>query len=323
MVQAVTLNDPPRTQLPWLPVTACAGRRAKFVLRVRAAAARSDVVFYDSLSMARAHFLFGRARGKGVVGWMHGTEVWEGARPDRIETANRLSLLLTNTEYTRDRAARLHPDLKRAQVCWLGTEEDSRPESVARPLHPPTAMILSRIDGVLYKGHRELVAVWPDVTKRVPGARLVIVGSGPGLSNVRRLVAASAACGQIDITGYVEEECIDELWRDVDLLAMPSIGEGFGLVYIEAMRRGIPVIASRQDGGQEVNVDGVTGFNVDRDQPSALVEALVIMLGDGPRSRVMGSAAQRRWQAHFTFGAFRQRFFAVLERGGYLERSGV
>ena len=65
------------------------------------------------------------------------------------------------------------------------------------------------------------------------------------------------------------------------MFAMPSLTEGFGLVFIEAMRRGLPLIASRADAGQEVNVDGHTGFTVDREDSERLVAALIALLG-GP-----------------------------------------
>ena len=77
---------------------------------------------------------------------------------------------------------------------------------------------------------------------------------------------------------------IEAVWRRATVFAMPSLTEGFGLVFIEAMRRGLPVIASRADAGREVNVDGETGFTLDRDDEGALVDALVALLRD-PRPR--------------------------------------
>ena len=63
-------------------------------------------------------------------------------------------------------------------------------------------------------------------------------------------------------------------------MAMPSLEEGFGLVFIEAMRRGVPVIASDVDAGREVNVDGVTGFTLSRDKPDEIAQAVISLLRD-------------------------------------------
>src|SRR5256885_6444386 len=100
------------------------------------------------------------------------------------------------------------------------------------------------IDFVLYKGHVEMIDAWPAVNSAVADARLVIAGSGPGLEEIRRRAAQSPAASAIEVRGFVPEEQMTGVWADASVLALPSRGEGFGLVYIEAMRHGIPVIAS-------------------------------------------------------------------------------
>ena len=80
---------------------------------------------------------------------------------------------------------------------------------------------------------------------------------------LRAQADASAAASNIEFTGFLPQGQIDALWSRAHVFAMPSRQEGFGLVYIEAMRRGLPVIASTQDAGQEINLHGVTGFNAD------------------------------------------------------------
>ncbi|MGH8127395.1 MAG: glycosyltransferase family 4 protein [Gammaproteobacteria bacterium] len=317
-MRGVSLSDRHDDALEWdLITTACAGSRLKYVACVQVTGVRSSSVFYDSLSMARAHFM-GPARWRTALAWMHGTEVWEAARSDHLKVARRIPLLVTNTEYTRCRAAARHAYLDRARVCWLGTESDVAPSPAQFYDGPPTVLIFSRIDRDLHKGHRELIAVWPEIQKSVPGVRLVIAGSGPGLEEVRALTQASAAAAHIELTGFVPEAELSALWARADVLAMPSQGEGFGLVYIEAMRYGIPVIASRQDAGQEVNVDGETGFNVDLDRPRELAGALIALLSDQTRARSMGVAGQKRWRQHFTYSAFKQRFLALLHEEGLL-----
>jgi phosphatidylinositol alpha-1,6-mannosyltransferase len=84
--------------------------------------------------------------------------------------------------------------------------------------------------------------------------------------------------------------------------------EGFGLVYVDAMRHGVPVIASLDDAGQEVNVDGLTGFNVSLTDSARLTEVLVRLLGNPDLARQIGDAGRLHWGKHYTFDAFKARF---------------
>jgi phosphatidylinositol alpha-1,6-mannosyltransferase len=93
---------------------------------------------------------------------------------------------------------------------------------------------------------------------------------------------------------------------------MPSRQEGFGLVYIEAMRRGLPVIASTQDAGQEINLDGVTGYNIDLDQEGELARRTIELLSDKPLARQFGENGREHWRANFCFSAFRRRMEPIL-----------
>ena len=310
-VSAVSLSDRRTGSREWSWVTPCGGRRMAYVLRVQGRALRADAVFYDSLSMARAHFM-GPARRRTALAWMHGIEVWEDARPTHLAVARRVDVLVTNSNFTRRRAAELHPDLDGARVCWLGTESDRAPTVGQCADGLPTVLILSRIDERSYKGHHELIEAWPAVVRRVPEARLLIAGAGPGLEEIRRLAHASPAATNIELTGFVPAEQLPALWARTSVFAMPSRGEGFGLVYIEAMRHGVPVIASRQDAGQEINADGETGFNVDLEHPAELVEALVALLGDPQKARTLGATGRHRWRQHFTWSAFRSRFWTIV-----------
>jgi len=128
------------------------------------------------------------------------------------------------------------------------------------------------------------------------------------------LAAASEAAGYIDVLGFVEESALPELWRRAVVFAMPSRGEGFGLAYIEAMRWGVPVVASIHDAGSEVNVHNETGLNIDLARPSQLKDALIELLRDRDLAWRLGQAGQRRWRKHFCYSVFRERFSGELRR---------
>ncbi len=289
------------------------GSRSKFVFGCTRGALKGHRILYDQLGTARATTLISRFAAPSGV-WIHGIEVWEQLRRDRLRAARNISLMIANTNYTRERATSHDKIFASAQVCWLSTWEDEPPPTPASLAGPPVVLILGRLDNAAYKGHRELIDAWPAVLSAVRNAKLIIAGDGPLLDHYRSLVAASTASAHIEITGLIPESSLGELWKRTVVYAMPSRGEGFGITYIEAMRWGIPVIASIHDAGSEVNVDGQTGLNVNLTRPDELVDSVTAILRDRDLAARFGLAGQRRWRQHFCYSAFRTRFSEMLRR---------
>jgi phosphatidylinositol alpha-1,6-mannosyltransferase len=281
--------------------------RLRFALALHRASASHLRFIYDFAGIARAHPRFPPLRRPFAV-WMHGVEVWEDAREDRLRALRAADLVLCNSDHTRQRFEQLHGILPNVKICWLATEQDDAPRA-REHRGPPSVLILGRLDEASRKGHKLLVDVWPKVVSAVPEARLVIVGGG-GLSllTLRDAARRSPVSVNIDIRGFVPEERMPEVWEKTTAFAMPSRGEGFGLVYVEAMRQSVPVIASIHDAGREVNIDGVTGYNVNLDHPAELEERLIHLLRDEDQARTLGRNAQAHWKEHFTLGHFTSRF---------------
>jgi phosphatidylinositol alpha-1,6-mannosyltransferase len=311
-LNVLSFLDQSPLEVAGLPVRFAAGNRLKYGAMCHLGALNSDCAVYDSVSMARAHpRLIPRAPRYAV--WVHGVEVWWDLHPARKRALEGAALVLVNSQFTLDKFANIHGSLTQARVCLLGTEHDEPPSEPPRFEGPPTVLTLGRIDREqLYKGHHELIAAWPAVVAAVPDARLVLAGGGNGVVLIRETAKASPAAHAIDVLGFVPEIDVPALWRRTHVFAMPSRGEGFGLVYIEAMRQGLPVIASVHDAGQEVNVDGSTGYNVDLDEPDALTECLIELLRDPDRARQMGVAGQVRWRKRFRYPAFRERLLPFM-----------
>lgn len=287
------------------------GSRAGFVWACIMSGLKGDRILYDQLGTARAQIV-PRSLSQPCGTWIHGIEVWYELRPDRLNAAKRMAYLVTNSHFTRERAASYDPVFAAARVCWLGTAEDDPPASLAPLDGPPVVTIIGRLDNAAYKGHRELIEAWPSVVEAVPGAELVIIGIGPSLELHCSLAAASPAAAHIKILGFVPDAALPDWWRRSVIFAMPSRGEGFGLAYVEAMRWGIPVIASVHDAGQEVNLHNSTGLNVDLDRKTELRDAVIALLRDRDMAARMGAAGHRRWRQYFCYSAFRDRFLPEL-----------
>jgi phosphatidylinositol alpha-1,6-mannosyltransferase len=293
-----------------VPRLECHGSRARFAWYTWRAARDHSHFLYTFVGMARAHNRLPWQRRPFAV-FLHGIEVWEQGGPGRVRWARRADLLLSNTAHTRERADRAHGGLGHAKVCWLATEGDE-PAARQPRSHPPTVLIVGRIDErENYKGHDELFSAWPRVAREVGGARLLVVGDGSGLGRLKARAAGLPGC-DVEFRGFVPEHKMQDVWDEADVFAMPSRGEGFGLVYVEAMRQGLPVLASVHDAGQEVNLHGVTGFNVDLGRPADLEGRLIELLADAALRRRLGEAGRQRWAEHFRYSAFRERFLGLL-----------
>ncbi|MGJ0533335.1 glycosyltransferase family 4 protein [Methylocystis sp.] len=303
-VRLLSLGDYEAPEIMGCSATIARGSKLRFWLHCQMAALSKTHFVYDCPGVARAHPHF---ISRPYAVWLAGLEACESIRPEIDRALRRADLVLAISNYALARFEALRGPLPQAQVCWLGTEDDDEP-AAPEFAGPPTALILARMwEEEGRKGHAELIGCWPYVLARIPNARLLVVGGGKGRANLEAAAGRSLASRQIEFTGYVPEAEIDRVWGQAHLLAMPSRQEGFGMVYIEAMRRGLPVIASRHDAGQEVNVDNETGFNVDLDRPAELVDRLARLLGNPTQCAEMGAAGRRRWRKHFRYSAFASR----------------
>jgi phosphatidylinositol alpha-1,6-mannosyltransferase len=291
-----------------IPVRCFGGSRAGFLLAAQVAGLTASHFLYDFAGSGRAH-LFSRLLGRPYAVWIHGTEVWEGARSNYLRVMRGAHTMFVSSGFTRDTADRLHGGFERAKVCWLATLEDE-PAEIIPPSGPPSVLILANM-AQHYKGQDLLIDAWPHVVHEIPDARLLIAGRWLG-AEIEVAARRSPAAANIDILGFIPEEKLVGLWHRTTVYAMPSMGEGFGLVYIEAMRYRRPVIASTQDAGCEVNRHGITGFNIDRNQRSELVQALVALLADPALARRMGNAGRDLWACEFRYSRFRARFAPML-----------
>ncbi|MBL9202926.1 MAG: glycosyltransferase family 4 protein [Opitutaceae bacterium] len=296
------------------PVRGYGGSRLRFSLGLWRAMFRPGGVIYDAAYYAKIHRFSPLAARRPCLIFLHGIEIWERARRGSVAACRRAGRLVANSAYTRDRAERCHGGFARAGVCWLGTETAEPGTPSVAPSGPPVVLVVGRMEAREgYKGHRELIAAWPEVLARQPEARLRIVGRGGQVPELVRLAAERGVTQRVEFTGWMPEEKLADCYRTATAFALPSRGEGFGLVYIEAMRHGLPVVASVHDAAREIVEDGRTGLLADLDRPGDLAEKIARLLARPDEARRMGQAGQERWREHFTFAAFRGRFRGVLE----------
>ena len=164
------------------------------------------------------------------------------------------------------------------------------------------------------KGFDIFMAAIPDIVRNsVTDVSITVIGDdvkdAEGCSTWQTLSSRldQDVMGRIKYLGRVSDEEREENYRHCDLFVAPSRYESFGLMYIEAMSYGVPVVGARVGGVPEVVDDGVTGLLVDSGDAAGLASAVVQMANDPERRRAIGFAARQRVVQEFSCERMAQR----------------
>lgn len=215
--------------------------------------------------------------------------------------------------------SRLVRHARRVEVIPFGipTERFRRtdPDHVARvtkirsSVPGPLVLFVGRF--VYYKGLHLLI----EAMSSCPGT-LVLVGGGPLESGLRRQVAERGLGDRVCFAGQVSDEELPAYYQAADVLALPSIArtEAFGVVQVEAMAAGVPVVSTNLPTGVPwVNQHGVTGLVVEPGDPVALGHAIGTLLSDRALREALGRNAAARAETHFDRRRMVDAFRSVVE----------
>ena len=167
-------------------------------------------------------------------------------------------------------------------------------------------MTLGRLsDHERYKGFDEVIEVLPEVMREVPEIIYLIAGDGPDRNRLEGKARNLGLEDHVIFTGFVDEKEKAEYYRLADAYAMPSRGEGFGIVFLEAMACGVPVVASKVDGSREAVLNGKLGILVDPTNPSE-VKAGILEALRRPKGVIPDGLK------HFSFENFTSRLHTII-----------
>lgn len=121
-----------------------------------------------------------------------------------------------------------------------------------------------------YKGFDEVMELLPALAKEIPNIAYLIVGDGTDRQRLEGKTQALGVAHLVRFAGFISESEKADHYRLADVFVMPGRGEGFGIVYLEAMACGVPVVASKVDGSREAVRDGALGILVDPNDPEEI-----------------------------------------------------
>jgi phosphatidylinositol alpha-1,6-mannosyltransferase len=249
-----------------------------------------------------------------VVLVLQGIEAWRRRPVLERRLLKRVNLFISISDYTWHQFVRANPEYReyphRTVPLGIGTPlEGSSPS----PGPTPAALMLGRLlKSEDYKGHREMLNAWPLVVQKIPSAQLWIAGDGDLRVELEQTVAERGLGQAVRFLGFISEERKSELLRESHCMAVPSRCEGFGLVYLEAMRVGRPCLVSTLDAGREVVDPPRHGLAVHPDDRAALADATCRLLTGGPQWQEWSIRARQRYEQAFSASHYQRRLLDAL-----------
>ncbi|MDQ3688115.1 MAG: glycosyltransferase family 4 protein, partial [Acidobacteriota bacterium] len=248
----------------------------------------------------------------------YGIDAWTKLPRARREGLRRADFVVAISEYTKQRAIEANGvPAERFHVLPNALEHSAQKFALElSQIPPPSGMRLlsvCRLDAAeQYKGVDTVIESLPAIAAQVPDVQYLIVGGGTDVERHQQLARNAGVAERVHFLGFVDDAKLRAYYQACDVFVMPSAGEGFGFVYLEAMEYSKPVVAARSGGAPEVVEDGVTGTLVEYGDVRQLAETLVRLCGDSELRTRFGRAGYNRLHERFTYPQFRQTLTDIL-----------
>ena len=254
----------------------------------------------------------------------HGVEVWEPLGWPRGAALRSADLLLGPSADTVQHLIsnqRIVPG-KTRQLSWgLDPEFEARVIANDAPQPPPGFPQAGRVILTVgrwnpdekYKGADTLISALPRIRKASADAAVVLVGGGADRSRLEQLAYAEGVSENTHFLTGLTPEQLFACYARCEIFALPSRGEGFGLVFLEAMALAKPVIGSPQGGIPDIVEDGVTGTLVPYGDIDRLAHVVETFLSNPGRAEEMGARGRVRVQEKFSFARFQINLQQILD----------
>jgi phosphatidyl-myo-inositol dimannoside synthase len=252
----------------------------------------------------------------------HGVDVWEPLGGLRRWALQHSSLILAPSKDTAEHVAE-EQEVPHALIRVLPWALDPQFEALISPgSHPalpadfPAGRVILTVGRWLaaerYKGMDTLITALPRLLTQRPEVQLLFAGAGDDRAWLEDLAEQNGVNRHVHfLTGLSYSE-LAACYSACEIFALPSRSEGFGLVYLEAMACGKPVIGGLHGGAPEVIQDGVTGYLVPHGDPIQLATSLEALLADPVHAKEMGARARQRVEHEFRFNVFAKSLKKIL-----------
>jgi phosphatidyl-myo-inositol dimannoside synthase len=222
----------------------------------------------------------------------YGKEVWETLPKNQQKALLEADRIWTISRYSRDRLTVANNiDPKKVEILPCVVDDrlftpGTKPPELIEKYNLSDSKILMTVArlwaGDIYKGVDVTIRALPKIASVFPDVKYLVIGRGDDLSRLTKLAEDLGVAERVVFAGFVSNEDLAAHYRVADAYIMPS-QEGFGIVYLEAMVSGIPVLSGDADGSADPLQDGLLGWRVPHRDPEAVAAACIEILQGNDR----------------------------------------
>ncbi|MEG4203380.1 glycosyltransferase family 4 protein [Microcoleus sp. Pol7_A1] len=308
-----------KTENPWFG-------RLKFatVLLTRLLQKRPERVFCGHIKLAPLIQTLCQPLGIPYTILTYGKEVWEPLPPKYQTAMRQAESIWTISRYTRDRTCEinnLNPEKFQIVPCTVDVNiftTGPKPQDLLEQYNLVGAKILMTVARLrstdIYKGIDVTIQALPQIAKTFPNVKYLVIGRGDDRSRLAKLADDLGVTERVIFAGFVPTENLAAHYQLADAYVMPS-QEGFGIVYLEALACGVPVLAGDADGSADPLQDGKLGWRVPHRDSAAVAVACVEMLR-GEDKRCDRHWLREQTLARFSFETLCQSLQGIFQPSG-------
>lgn len=270
--------------------------RVCFMLKTVFTRKKQDVVILSHINLALVGLLIRLINPKTKI-WLiaHGIEVWRPLSLHKRQLLKQCDKVICVSTFTKEQMFKWHKT-DPAKCIVLNNALDpfmKIPESFQKPAYlvdrysladsGPVIFTLTRLASTeLYKGHDRVINAIAGLKHQFPGIKYVLAGKYDHEEGIRvkQLIADVGVTGQVILTGFIKEDELSDHFLMADVFVLPSKKEGFGIVFIEALACGLPVICGNADGSIDAIRNGELGTAINADNETELEECIATQLSE-------------------------------------------
>lgn len=302
--------------------------KALFILTSLWESRKFDTIVIGHINLSFAGWAIKKLLGKKVILVTHGIEVWEPLSSVKSKFIKLVDTILTVSNFTKQKICSVQ-NISGDNITIFPNTIDpffaiptgfySNTELRARYGIKEDNLVLFTLARVSstekYKGYDIVLECLPEILKRFPNVRYVIGGKYDPLEKERidNIVRELKLEGVVNLIGFIKDEEIVAHYQMADMFIMPSRKEGFGIVFIEAMVCGLPVIAGNADGSVDALKNGELGSLVDPTDKAAITQQLCYffehknLMTDEYKHQL-----QQKTLSYFSFEQYKERLKNIL-----------